>query len=88
MYSQPFIWDGGHIRGGNVAALKKKKKKKKKKKNKQTLTDNHFIVKKQQCRIKTYNNRCYFHYHELICLASLHFNLFAYLFIKIEGNFV
>ena len=66
----------------------KKKKKKKKKKNKQTLTDNHFIVKKQQCRIKTYNNRCYFHYHELICLASLHFNLFAYLFIKIEGNFV
>ena len=30
MYSQTFIWDGGHIRGGNVAALKKKKKKKKK----------------------------------------------------------
>lgn len=26
MYSQTFIWDGGHIRGGNVAALKKKKK--------------------------------------------------------------
>ena len=28
MYSQTFIWDGGHIRGGNVAALKKKKKEK------------------------------------------------------------